>query len=231
MKIERTLFWFTDASTELVEYNKKFYGLGILLNRLLNEAYDGKKIKFINLELSTDKTYELYSNVPKDEPYYYGGHLRYYGVLDRVEFDKYSEVEQANYLWEKAYNYLTKSAEFIKNKKLLVAAEYAFNKGNEVNLSTDYRVVEQVFDFNGFLFRASVWIYFKEDGMYSEFTLEKENRVLHRKIIDNTDNGIGFFLEIYKSIEFIDDSVIIKGHKDVDYLPLKIPIPKNLLKD
>jgi hypothetical protein len=47
MNIERTLFWFTDGDELLNNFNEDFFGLGTLLNRLLNEKYNGKKIKFI----------------------------------------------------------------------------------------------------------------------------------------------------------------------------------------
>ena len=77
MNIERTLFWFKDGDELLISINEDFFGLATLLNRLLNEKYNGKKIKFINLDFATDKTYDLHTNLPKEHPYYFGGHLRY----------------------------------------------------------------------------------------------------------------------------------------------------------
>ena len=56
MKIDRTLFWFIDGENQLNLVNDDFFGIATLLNRLMNETYDGKKIKFINIEFSTDRT-------------------------------------------------------------------------------------------------------------------------------------------------------------------------------
>lgn len=64
MNIERTLFWFKDGDEVLKTLNEDFFGLGTLLNRLLNEKYEGKKIKFINLDFCTNRTYELHPSLP-----------------------------------------------------------------------------------------------------------------------------------------------------------------------
>lgn len=51
-----------------------------------------------------------------------------------------------------------------------------------------------------------------------------EGCVVFEKNIDSTKNGVEFFLEMYKAIELKDNTIIIKGRKDVDYLPLKISL-------
>jgi len=43
MKIERVLFWFKAGGVMLNDLNKAFFGLGTLLNRMLNQSYDGKR--------------------------------------------------------------------------------------------------------------------------------------------------------------------------------------------
>lgn len=50
MKIERTLFWFRDGNEKLLHLNEYFYGLSVLLNNLLNDKYEGKRIQFINID-------------------------------------------------------------------------------------------------------------------------------------------------------------------------------------
>lgn len=92
MNIERTLFLFQDGDERVNNLSDDYFGLGNLLNRLLNEVYDGKKIKFINLYFHTNKTYALYPVIPKEESYYYGGHLKYYGVFDKEQFEKLSKT-------------------------------------------------------------------------------------------------------------------------------------------
>lgn len=229
MNIDRTLFWFEDGNEMLTTFNEDFFGLGTLLNRLLNDRYDGKKIKFINIYFSTERTYELNTHLPKDEPYYYGGHLQYYGVLDKERLSLLSWIERKKYIWDKAHRYLCKSAQSIKNKKLMEAAEYAYEKGIETNLNPDYRMVETDINVSGQQLKASVWVNFKEDGMYSKLTIEKKEEIVFEKDIDKTKNGVEFFLEMYKGIELVNGNLVIIGRKDVDYLPLKISLDKVVL--
>src|SRR5438128_494733 len=49
MKIGRTLFWFKDGDEQALDLNERFFAYGTFLNRLLNEHYSGKKLKFINI--------------------------------------------------------------------------------------------------------------------------------------------------------------------------------------
>lgn len=229
MNIERSMFWFKDGDEQLVSVNEDFFGIAILLNRLLNDIYDGKKIKFINLNFFTNSTYELHSVLPKDTPYYYGGHLTYYGLFDVNQFNVLSWNEKKIYVWEKACDYIKKSAEFTKNKKLLDAIEYAYLKGIEINLNPDYRLLELNINVAEQQFKIAIWINFREDGMYSTLTIEKDEIVIFEKEIDKTKKGVEFFLEMYKALEFDGNSIVIKGRKDVDYLPLKIALPEFIL--
>jgi hypothetical protein len=89
----------------------------------------------INLDFSTDKTYELHPVLPKDTPYYYGGHLRYYGLFNVASFKLLNWNEKKIYVWEKAYTYIKKSSMFTKNQQLTDAIEYAYLKGFEINLN------------------------------------------------------------------------------------------------
>lgn len=223
-KIDRTLFWFNDGREDLHYLHEKFYGLAHLLNRLLNEKYDGKKLKFINFEFNTEKTYELFSVTPKNTPFYSGGHLKYNGVFDINEFMKLSWSEQSKFVWERAHQYFIESAQLMKNTDLAKAADYAYHKGLENNLNPDFRAVDSEIILSGKPIRASVWIVFKEDGMYSKLTLEENDNIIFEKYIDKTKNGIGFFMEMYKAISLEGENIVIKGHKDVEYLPLKIPL-------
>ena len=217
------MFWFKDGDEQLVSVNEDFFGIAILLNRLLNDIYDGKRIKFINLNFFTNRTYELHSVLPKDTPYYYGGHLTYYGLFDVNQFNVLSWDKKKIYVWERACDYIKKSAEFTKNKKLLDAIEYAYSKGIEINLNPDYRLMELNITVSEQQFKIALWINFREDGMYSTLTIENDEGVIFEKEIDKTKKGIEFFLEMYKALEFDGNSIVIKGRKDVDYLPLKIP--------
>lgn len=228
MNIGRTLFWFKDENEQFSSMTADFFGLATLLNRLLNEKYTGKKIKFINLYFATDKAYESYPHL-KDQPYYYGGHLTYDGVFNVSDFNALSWDEKTVYLWEKAYKYIKKSAEFTKNQQLSDAIEYAYAKGIQINLNPDYRLLEINISVSEQPFKVALWINFRGDDMYSTLTIENDKDVIFEKEIDNTKSGVEFFLEMYRALEFDGRNIIIKGSRDVDYLPLKVPLPEFIL--
>ena len=224
--IERTLFWFSDGDDKLLSLNERYFSLGTLLNRLLCENYKGKKLQFINLFFRTEETYKLHPQAPKHYTHFYGGELTYDDVFDLNAFNKTNEREQNEFIWKRAFEILQEAATSIKNNHLLSASENAYNKGLEMDLNPDYRMVEKdvvLFDQS---LKAAVWVNFKKEGMYSKFTLEKESKIVFEKEIDKTKNGVEFFLEMYKDIDLKDNDIIIKGRKDVEYLPLKIPISK-----
>ena len=221
-KISRTLFWFEDENEVINELVHDFLGLGTLLNRLLNEKYTGKKIQFINLDFSTPENYNRFPSSPKEEPHYYGGHLRYYGVFDLEEFSNLNWKEKTNFVWEHGCKNLIKSAKIIGNTDLLEAVQYAYKKGLKIDLNPDYQVVETTFELNGEKFTAAVWINFKRDGMYSKLTVENNDKIVFEKDLQGAENGTEFFLDMYKGIEFKNNVIIIKGPKDAG-LPLKIP--------
>jgi hypothetical protein len=227
--IERTLFWFNDGDDKLLSLNERYFSLGTLLNRLLCENYKGKKIQFINIYFRTEETYKLHPKAPKHYTHFYGGQLTYDDVFDLDMFNKISEQEQNEFVWKRAFEILQDASTSIKNKQLLSASEYAFNKGLEMNLNPDYRMVEKDIELFNQPMKAAVWVNFRKEGMYSKFTLEKENQIVFEKEIDKTRNGVEFFLEMYKDIELKGNDIIIKGRKDVEYLPLKIPISKEEL--
>lgn len=223
MKIKRTLFWFEDGDKVLTGLNEDFFGLAILLNRLLNEKYNGKNIKFLNIYFSTEKTYQSTPHIKRGSAYFYGGHMHCYGEFDEEQFHSLGWPERQKFIWDKAYHYLCEAAKFLKNEELLNATEYANKKGIELNLDPDYRLVEAELDVCGQKLKASVWVDFRKDGMYSKFTLEKGTEIVFEMPIDKTKNGVEFFLEIYKEIKVENENILIKGHREVDYLPLKIP--------
>ena len=229
MNIDRTLFWFKDGDNSLSTLNESFFALSNLLNRLLNENYTGKKIKFINIDFSSEMTYELYPVLPKNEAYYYGGHLRFYGVIKFDEFDELNRNAQSMLIWNKAYEYLQISAKSIKNDNLRQAAEYAYKKGLDLQLNPDYRLIVKNIVIQGKSIEAAIWVKFQKDAMYSIITLEYNGNTIFEKNIDKSPNGVEFFLEMYKSIDVDENNIIIKGRKEVEYLPLKISIDKNLI--
>lgn len=229
MNIERTLFWFRDGKEQVLALDDRFFAYGTLLNRLLNEHYAGKKIKFINMNFNSQETYDLFPVLPRESAYYSGGHLQYYGLIDFDEFDKLNEDEQTQLIWQKACTYLQHAARAIRNTSLLTASKHAFSRGLEIKLDPDYRILDAELTLHGERVRASVWVNFKKDGMYSKLTIERNNEVLFDKEIDKTKHGVEFFFEMYKKIESDGARITVKGRKDVGNLPLTISISKDLL--
>jgi hypothetical protein len=227
--IERTLFFFKDGEEMLFSFNERFFALATLLNRLLNETYTGKKITFINLFFSTEETYNLYPQSPKYYTHNYKGHISYNDVFDLNYFQKLNENDQATFIWERACEILRIISEAIKNEHLLAASNYAYNKGIETDLNPDYKMVEAAIKLFGRPYKAAIWVNFRKDGMYSTLTVESDGIIVFEKEIDKTKNGTKFFLEIYKSIEVEENTIVVKGRKDVEYLPLKVIMDSSLL--
>jgi len=224
MKIERTLIWFKNGNELIADLTEKYFGISLLLNRLLNESYNGKKIKFINLDFATNKTYEINKNLPKLETYYYGGHLRFYGLIDLDLFESLSETERCKYVWDHAYDYLCKISKSTNNFQLLEASKLAYSKGIELELNPDYKVITSKFNLSGIQITASIWIIFKADGVYSKLTFEKEGRIVFEQILDKTKNGVEFFLDMYRSIDLENNYIVVRGRKDVESLPFRISL-------
>jgi hypothetical protein len=230
MKIGRVLFIFSEgdgSDGSSVIFQNSYYCYGLLLSRLLNEVYDGKKIPFLNILFATQEHYIKYPIVPL---YYINSNascLEFHGLIDFKEFYLLSEGEQVIFVWEKVYEYIQTAAKAIKNYQLVEASEYAYKKGLEINLNPDFRVVDTDIILFEQPVRASVWIYFKPDRMCSKFTLELADKLVFEKELDSTVPALEFFLVIYKKIEVKDNVVIVKGHYEVDYLPLKIYLDRD----
>jgi hypothetical protein len=169
----------------------------------------------------------LFQDIPANHIHYYGGmggHLRYHGNIDFKDFERIDKKQQSLYIWNEAYRYLQIASRFIKNESLFEASEYAYKNGIETELNLNYRLIETVVTLNDQLTKASVWINFEDDKMISKFTLEKNDKIIFSRDLDSTNLGIESFLEIYKKIDFEKNSFIIKGSREVDYLPMKIAI-------
>ena len=227
--IDRTLFWFEDVE-RLQSLSESFFSLSTLLNRLLNETYQGQPIKFINIYFLTEETYRVHPKTQKRHVNNFGGHVSYNDVFNLDEFMNLSTSNRLQFIWKRGYEILCHVSREIGNDSLFNSSEYAYRKGLELNLNPDYKLIETNVFLGETLVNASIWINFKNEKMYSKLSLEKNGIVVFEKDIDSAKNGVEFFLEMYKSISADGDSIVIKGRKDVSYLPLKIPIDLNILK-
>jgi hypothetical protein len=217
---------FSDGSERISELTVDFFEIANLFNRLLNEVYDGKRIKFLNIHFLTERSYELVPEVKQDSHHYYGGHLAYHGYFNRSEFTSLTRREQIEYVWNRACDYLSRTAPLIKNEALLHASEYARRRGPEIGFNPDYRLIESELTISGRKMKGAVWVNFKEDGMYSKFTLEEGGKLIYEQPLDATKKGIEFFFEMYRSIGTYRENIVIDGARDVEYHPLHIPFEK-----
>jgi len=224
MNITRTLFIFHDGENRLLNWNDTFYPFSLLLNRLLNQNYNGKKIRFMNIYFYTNNYFKKYPVATKNSVHNYSRNFHYTGLFNLTEFEKLTYTQKIEYLWEKSCEFLIHGAELTKNDHLLDAAKKAYKEGLKQKLNPDYRVIETDINYKNCDYKLAVWINFDETKMVSKFTIEKDTQIIFQKELDKCMIGPEFFLEIYKKIEFNGEEIIIKGHREIEYLPLKMLI-------
>lgn len=135
------MFWF-NYPEDMLKLNNKFSFEGNLLNRLLSEKYNGKKIKFLNIEFyeSSEKLLKAYG---KDYfLHYYGGQFTYKKVIDFNHFLALNFQGQKTFIWKEGYDMLQFAGKELKNESLLISSEYAYHKGLEMGLNADYRMID-----------------------------------------------------------------------------------------
>ena len=146
--------------------------------------------------------------------------------MDYEYFLKLDFYNQKLLIWKEAYDMLQFAAAELKNESLKISSEYAYRKGLEMKLCADYRMVETDVVLFGEQYKASIWVNFKEFTMEANFELERNGEVLIRRLLETAPNGMEFFLVMFRKIEQSHNGVVIKGVKDLVYLPLEIDFVK-----
>src|SRR5690606_3530892 len=214
-KIESLLIWFQTDEGRIAKFTDLFFGITLLFNRLLNETYEGKKIKFINVNLETIENYKKHPEISLNYTHYYNGHLNFYGLFEKEIFEELNFEEQSIYVWDKIFKALIECSKTIKNQALFDATMYTYSKGLENNLSTDYKVLEQYFDRGNESYSVCVLFSFKKDGIYSKLLIKKDDIFCYERDLDSTVIGNGYFLTIYKDLSIINDTLILKGKSEI----------------
>lgn len=230
-KIERFLIWFRTDQGDNRDLSDTFFGTSFLFQRLINEVYDGKKIKFFNINLGTSKFYKKNSLVELYNVNYFNGHLNFNGFFDEDFFLKLSFKDQSLYVWDKIKESLIIISEELKNRELLEAALFANLRGLENNLNTDYKVLEMYFEKNSINYYTKLLISFGKDNMNSTLIVTNKNNEIFRRDIDNTFLGNEFFLKAYKCIEIEKNNLIIKGKSGVGFPSIIIPLEEILANE
>lgn len=210
----------TEHKNKLI-LERRYAGMQYLLQRLLNKYYNGKKIKNLIIYLYATEDFKNLSD-DIDGVHYYRGYMYIYSSLEYAPFLKLSFEKQTEFLWEKIYYSLTKLGQKLKNNELIEAAQLAYVEGKEVKYNTDLKKINEEFIINKEKYEASIVIRFIGEKMLAFFILEGSDGFYYEKFIDQTQSDLKFFLTIYKKIQLNEDKIIIKGHYEIDYLPLKI---------
>lgn len=227
--LDRVRWKFRDGYDNVVTLNDQFFPWMVLLERLMREVYVGKKVTFLNISFTSEETYRLYPAAKRYYAYYYDGVLSYSDVFDFDTFYKMPEAERLTYIWNRLHDILKILVTETKNPPLLEAAEYAWRKGLETGLNPDYRLLQTEVELHGKTLLAALWIQFSEGRMTAVFKLEKGKQILLEKYVYETVLGNEFFLVAFKKIETNGNTIIIKGAKDIDELPMKIPISADII--
>ncbi|WP_121967522.1 hypothetical protein [Myroides sp. N17-2] len=224
-KIRRLAFWFTRSGEDYTKtISEHFFSIQNLYTRLLNEVYDGSKIGFFNLCYVDPVFFDTHPEYPRNGAFGGGEHLQYYGEFDIDAFFELTENEKKRLLWEKVYLWINEVAKQKKNPKLAEANHYAYHKGIQLNLNADFKRVEKEIIFKDKVCEAAVWINFFEDYMSAKFSISDKGKEVYAYEFQKAENGIEFFLDMFKKIEQKGNNVIVKGHYDVDYLPKKFDL-------
>ena len=229
MKIGRTLFWFDDGNGRDQALTREFEGIATLLNRLLNSKYSGKRIEFINIYYKVEEIYKRFPFSRKDMPDF-RRNLYYYAVWNIVYFNSLTWEERQSYIWERSCQYIKKSAELVKNQKLLDAIEYAYEEGLRRNLDTSYCRFEITIEYNGSQLKVSLWIKYGQDDIYSTLTVESDEDIYEMELLSWID-GYDLFSDMHRKLEFDGKNIIVKGYRDFDFFPIKISLDEILSFD
>lgn len=219
------LFWFKDGEEELYKYTKMSCPLAMLLNRLLNETYRGKRIRFFNVNFNTQRSFDLFDKIALNHTHSYGGHLQHYTLFDRKAFEAMSLSDQKQYLWNRAHEILVTISKDLKNEALASSADLAFQKGLATHLKEDFVMKSAELEINGKVVLANLWAEYHADKVYLKLVVEHEGKQILTQEIDSTGLDIEFFYEMYKKI-VVDskNNIVIKGHYDIEYLPLTVAV-------
>jgi hypothetical protein len=228
--IGRLMFWFSDGE-KLYDYTVRFSALAMLMNRLINENYLGKEIKFLNINFNTQSTYDHYENLKLNYTHSHGGHIQHNSFFLRDHFDQKSITEQKILLWDLALEALQKIADDTKNFELKTCSEFAYKAGIEKSLREDFILLQEFSKIGVNQLRAELWAEFEGNKVSSRFKVFNNEELIFDKVIDSASPDVEFFYAMYKKIIFHPKGqIIIKGHFEVEYLPLKIEINELLKK-
>ena len=225
MMIEKVFISFSDENGPINDLNKKYYGLSFLLKRLINKHLNNEKFNLISIEFKTQSYFDKYPEPKKNYIHYYKGAkktIRCYPEINLSIFKEKIEKEAMGYIWVTSCEMLKEAFKITKNESLFKIMEEVYDEGLKDDLKTTYCTLNNSFIVSSREFDAKINYYFQDKGSSVYLSIYEKNSLIWERKIDETDQNYEFFFEMYKKIEFTPTYLIIKGDKDVQYLPLKI---------
>lgn len=229
--IDRIVFAFNDDAI-LPKMEERFIPFSQFLQRLLLETYQGKRMENIIVYFRTAKDYAD-GKIKKNSMHYHRGHLTYHGEIDLDSFNRLSPKAQVRLIWDKACEYIVRAAEESNNLPLADSCRIAHAKGLEMDINPDFRTFAVPVELYGEALTACVWMRYNDAEMLvsAVFTLEKGEQVLLEQHILTVDVKYEFLPGWFKKIEVKNGNmIIVKGHYDLDCLPMKIHISEEVVK-
>jgi hypothetical protein len=221
-KMIRTQFYFKDIY-EIPEYNKRFTALAYFFNRLISIEHDDDKLKLVNIEFSTKRTYETYTSELANHVERKFNFLNYYAIWDKDSFEKLNFEEQLIFIWEKAHQNLKEACLQIKNESLLKAIERVYHNGLLLNLNLNYYYMTTLIHFQQQEVKAGIFVKCKKDIIEYSFQIEKDETILWNIPLWEGNGAALIFLYAFKKIEVDSKNrIVIKGLNNV--IDIKFPI-------
>lgn len=223
--IEKVFISFSDENGPINDLNKKFYGTSFLLQSLINKYLNNENFKLISIEFKTQSYFDKFPEPEKNYIHFYNGPkkvIRCYPEIDLSFFNNKTDKELIKYIWTISCEMLKKAFESTKKDSLINLIEDVYKEGNDIDLNTTYCALNNLFTINSREFNAKINYHFKDKGARVYLSIYEKNTLLWELKLDETDQNYEFFFEMFKKIEYTPDYIIIKGDKDVEYLPLKI---------
>jgi hypothetical protein len=221
----RLLFWFRDSDSQLYNYTVKFGPLAMLLSRLINENYTGKKIKFININFCSSQVYIDNKGIKENYTHEFGGDIRHNSIFYKNEFDKLDFQNQKKQLWNSLLEIMFKIASDTNNSNLKSSIEIAHRKGIEYDLLEDFILLEEIKVIKGKKIKAELWATFENSKVFANLKIYVDEVMKYSKLIDSSTSENDFFYTMFKKIDIDKNAnLVIKGHSEVEYLPLKIAL-------
>lgn len=245
-KIKRFQLVFRHKEDRLGYFENTIFPLAMLFMHSINKYYSAGKADINVIDFWTEATYKIYPTRECGFTTFFRG-LTHFTKIEESFFTELTYQERKSYLWERVYQIFKEILPKVKQFDLLEAVEKAYQDGLAVGLNPDFRVLEKDVILYDIHFKASVWMTFNEDNIssfntpfrqfdgqhlftedvISKFTLERDGVVVYERELDTGSMGNEYFLTVYKKIEQIkENTLVIKGHYDMETLPLKIKFTK-----